>query len=209
MVVRVAVMVVLLALVAPVAAHAQSDPGCVGDTDAGAVPQKPGPRLRFGIGPLVQAGQIGPVPATAVPEDPGKTHEALAQLRPPAGPFVLRLNRLFWSDGEAGIRRYLAIARRFTSRGYLVELQLRYHPSSAQEGDIAAWTRYVREVVRRFSVNQRVVAIQVTNEVNFTISTHSSDGAYDGARQALVDGGIAAQDELPRPNPNPPTHPAA
>src|SRR3954469_16187136 len=198
MVVRVAVVVVLLALAAPVAAHAQSDPGCVGDTDAGAVPQKPGPRLRFGIGPLAQAGQIGPAPATAVPEDLGKTHEALAQLRPPAGPFVLRLNRLFWSDGEAGIRRYLAIARRFTSRGYLVELQLRYHPSSAQEGDIAAWTRYVREVVRRFAVNQGVVAFQVTNEVNFTISADSSDGAYDGARQALVDGVIAANDELRR-----------
>src|SRR3954468_3717915 len=200
MVVRVAVMVVLLALAAPVAAHAQSHPGCVGDTAPGAVPQKPGPRLRFGIGPLVQAGQIGPVPATAVPEDPGKTHEALAQLRPPAGPFVLRFNRLFWSDGEAGIRRYLAIARRYTSRGYLVELQLRYHPSSAQEGDIAAWTRYVREVVQRFAVNQGVVAIQVTNEVNFTISADSSDGAYDGARQALVDGVIAAKDELRRLN---------
>src|SRR4051794_5069182 len=198
MVVRVAVMVVLLALAAPVAAHAQSDPGCVGDTDPGAVPQKPGPRLRFGIGPLVQAGQIGPLPGAAVPEQPAKTDAALAQLRPPGGPFVLRLNRLFWSDGEAGIRRYLAIARRFTSRGYLVELQLRYHPSSQQEGDIRAWTRYVRDVVRRFAVNQRVVAIQVTNEVNFTISADSSDGAYDGARQALVDGVIAANDELRR-----------
>src|SRR4051794_31683973 len=200
MVVRVAVVVVLLALAAPVAAHAQSAPGCVGDTDAGAVPQKPGPRLRFGIGPLVQAGQIGPLPGAAVPEQPAKTDAALAQLRPPGGPFVLRLNRLFWSDGEAGIRRYLAIARRFTSRGYLVELQLRYHPSSQQEGDIRAWTRYVRDVVRRFAVNQRVVAIQVTNEVNFTISADSSDGAYDGARQALVDGVIAAKDELRRLN---------
>src|SRR3954463_10265035 len=129
MVVRVAVVVVLLALVAPVAAHAQSDPGCVGDTDADAVPMKPGPRLRFGIGPLVQAGQIGPTPSTAVPEQPERTHQALAQRRPPQavprlgpprGPFVLRLNRFFWSDGEAGIRRSLALAHRFTSRGYLV-----------------------------------------------------------------------------------------
>src|SRR3954447_24601852 len=187
-----------LAAAAAPAGHAQSDPGCVGDTDASAVPQKPGPRLRFGIGPLVQAGQIGPSPAAAVPEQPTATHDALAQLRPPSGPFVLRLNRLFWSDGEEGVRRYLALARRFTSRGYLVELQLRYHPSPQQEGDIAAWTRYVREVVRRFAVNQGVVAIQVTNEVNFTISADSSDGAYDGARQALVDGVIAAKDELRR-----------
>ena len=106
----------------------------------------------------VQAGQIGPLPAAAVPEQPAKTHAALAQLRPPGGPFVLRLNRFFWSDGEAGLQ---AVPRRwrerFTSRGYLVELQLRYHPSSQQEGDIAAWTRYVREVVAGSAVNPGVV----------------------------------------------------
>src|SRR4051812_20824372 len=171
---RVPVVLLFLTLVLPAAARAQSDPGCIGDTDADAVPQKPGPRLRFGIGPLVQAGQIGPLPAAAVPEQRAKTEAALAQLRPRGGPFVLRLNRLFWSDGEAGIRRYLAIARRFTSKGYQAELQLRYHPNAQQEGDIPAWTRYVREVVRRFSVNQGVTAIQVTNEVNFTFTPDSS-----------------------------------
>jgi hypothetical protein len=196
--VRAAVVLLLVLLAVPTAARAQSDPGCIGDTDADAVERKPGPRLRFGIGPLVQAGQIGPTPATPVPEQPAKTHEALAQLRPRSGPFVLRLNRFFWSDGESGIRRYLALARRFTSRGYLVELQLRYHPTPQQEGDLTAWTRHVREVVRRFSVNQGVVAIQVANEVNITFSPDSSDGAYDGARQALVDGVIAAKDELRR-----------
>jgi hypothetical protein len=188
----------VLALAVPASAAAQSDQACTGDTDADAVQRKPGPRLRFGIGPLVQAGQIGATPATPVPERPARTHEALAQLRPPGGPFVLRLNRFFWSDGEAGIRRYLALARRFTSRGYLVELQLRYHPSESQEGDIPAWTRHVREVVRRFGPNRRVIAIQVANEVNITFSPDSSDGAYENARQALVDGVIAAKDEARR-----------
>jgi hypothetical protein len=180
------------------AARAQADSACIGDTDADAVPRRPGPRLRFGIGPLVQAGQIGPSPAAAVPEQPTATHRALAQLRPPSGPFVLRLNRFLWSDGEEGIRRYLALARRFTSRGYLVELQVRYHPSPQQEGDIAAWTRHVREVVRRFGANPGVVGIQIANEVNFTFSPDSSDGSYEGARQALVSGVIAAKDEARR-----------
>jgi hypothetical protein len=191
------VLLVLIGFAAPTA-QAQSDSACVGDTDADAVPREPGPRLRFGIGPLVQAGQIGLTPAPPVPEQPARTHEALAQLRPPGGPFVLRLNRFFWSDGEAGIRRYLALARRFTSRGYLVELQLRYHPSPEQEGDIGAWTRHVREVVRRFGTNPGVIAIQIANEVNFTFSPDSSDGAYEGARQALVSGVIAAKDEVRR-----------
>ena len=45
-------------------------------------------------------------------------------------------------------------------------------------------------------MNQAVVAIQVANEVNLTFSPDSSDGAYEGARQALVAGVIAAKDEL-------------
>jgi hypothetical protein len=108
---------------------------------------------------------------------------------------VLRLHRFFWSDGEEGVKRFLALADRYTSRGYLVELQLRYHPNAEQEGDIEAWTRHVRDVVRRFGVNPRVIAIQVTNEVNLTFSPDSSDGSYERARDALVQGVIAAQDE--------------
>ena len=197
----------ILALIAAVAtavslaaasgAAAQSGPpGCVGDTEADAVPRKPGTRLRFGITPLVQAGQIGAQPAPAVPEQPARTNAALARLRPANGPFVLRLNRFFWSDGAAAFRRYLALASRFTSRGYQVELQVRYHPSSSQEGDIGAWTRHVREVVRRFGANRRVVALQITNEVNISYSPDSSDGSYSGARDALVKGVIAAKDEV-------------
>jgi hypothetical protein len=167
----------------------------VGDTEADAVPQKPGPRLRFGTTPLVQAGQIGPAPAEAVPEQPERSNAALAELRPPDGPFVVRLNRFFWSDGEAGFRRYLDLAQRFTSRGYLVELQVRYHPSSDQDGNIPAWENHVREVVRRFGANPGVVALQITNEANFSFSADSSDGSYQNPREALVRGVIAAKDE--------------
>jgi hypothetical protein len=190
-----AVLLAGLAWSAAPAAAQSGPPACVGDTEADAVARKPGPRLRFGVTPLVQAGQIGGSPAPALPEDPSRTHAALAALRPAGAPFVLRLNRFFWSDGEAGMRRYLDLAKRFTSRGYLVELQLRYHPNAQQEGDIGAWTRHVRDVVRRFGANPRVVAIQVANEVNITFSADSSDGAYNGARDALVQGVIAAKDE--------------
>jgi hypothetical protein len=182
-----------LALAGPAAA--QVDPVCSADTEASEVEQKPGPLLRFGIGPLPQAGQIGGSPAPAVPEQPQRTHAYLGELRPPGGPFVLRLNRFFWSDGEEGFRRYLELARRFTSLGYLVELQVRYHPRPDQEGDIPAWVAHVREVVRRFGPNRRMVALQIANEVNITFSPDSSDGAYEGARQALVEGVIAAREE--------------
>jgi len=151
--------------------------------------------LRYGITPRVQAGQVGPVAASAVPEDTDATHAALERLRPTTGPFVVRLNRLFWADGQRGIREMQKLTERYTSRGYLVEYQLRYHPDQEQEGDIAAWTDFVRKVVRTFGPNPRAVALQVTNEVNFQHSPDSSDGAYAGARDALIQGVIAAKEE--------------
>ena len=94
---------------------------------------------------------------------------------------MLRLNRFFWSDGEAGIRRYLG-AGPALHRAAATSSSCRCATTRApeQEGDIAAWTRHVREVVRRFGANPRVVALQIANEVNLTISPDSSDGAYDG-----------------------------
>ena len=188
----------LLLALAPSPARAQA-PGCIGRTDASAVEQRPGPLIRFGITPGVQTGQFftGAV-EPRLPEDPAQHFAALGRLRAPGSPFVLRLHRFFWSDGEAGVRRFLALADRYTAAGYAVELQLRYHPSPEQEGDIAAWVAHVRDVVRRFGTNPRVVAIQVTNEVNITFSPDSSDGAYEGAREALVQGVIAAEDEARR-----------
>jgi hypothetical protein len=182
----------LLAVPAPAGAR------CVRDLHAADLRPEPGPRLRFGIGPLVQAGQIGPTPSPAVPERPAATHAALARLRKPGRPFVLRLNRFFWSDRERGFRRYLGLARRFARRGYRLELQVRYHPDQSQEGDLPAWRRHVREVVRRFGRIRRLVALQVTNEVNLTFSPDSSDGAYERAREALVEGVVAAKDEARR-----------
>jgi hypothetical protein len=187
-----AVCCALVPLASP--ARGQVPSVCLGDLDADQVEAVPGPALRYGITPAGEAGALGP----AVPAVPGTLEQdldSLALLRPQTAPFVLRLNRFFWSLGEDGIRRFEERARSFTEHGYLVELQLRYHPTPDQEGDIAAWTDFVREVVRRFGPNRRVIALQVTNEVNFTISPDSSDGAYAGARDALIEGVKAAHAE--------------
>ena len=190
-----AALAALAALALAPAASARSGP-CFGQLSAS---PKSGPKLRFGITPGVQTGQLGtgPVPPRT-PEVAAKQLAALSLLRPARAPFVLRLHRLFWSDGEAGIRRFLTLAHRYTKHGYLVELQLRYHPSSAQEGDIGAWVKYVRRVVNRFGVNRRVVGIQVTNEVNFGLSTDSSDSSFAGAPDALIRGVEAAKAEARR-----------
>src|SRR5207248_202409 len=118
--------------------------------------------------------------------------------RPPGRMLVVRLNRLFWSDGAAGIARFRRMAASYTRAGFEVELQVRYHPGSGQAGDIAAWERYVRRVVDAFGSNRRVVAITITNEVNVTFSPNTSDGFYARAPDALIGGIEAAHAEAVR-----------
>ena len=136
-----------------------------------------------------------------MPDSPGRTRDALRRLEPGGGaPFYVRLNRFFWSLGPDGIRHFLKLTDRYTRRGYLVELQLRYHPRPDQEGDIDALAATSsRKVVRRFGANPGVRALQVTNEVNFfPIAPDASDSSYAGAREALVRGVIAAKREAER-----------
>src|SRR5581483_7990257 len=88
-------------------AHGVTAP-CTGDESAAGVPQLPGPRLRMGINPAGRAGALGP-PVPLTPIDYSKTLAALRGLRPKEGPFVLRLNRFFWSDGQKGIHHFLKL----------------------------------------------------------------------------------------------------
>ena len=183
---------------APAAAQQPGGEPCLGAIDDDSVAPVPGPPVRFGINPAGEAGALGPR-VEPVPDDPAKTLAAVRQLRPRGAPFVLRLNRFFWSFGSAGIDRFERLANRYTRRGYLVELQLRYHPNQEQEGDIPRWLGFVRRVVRRFGPNERVVSLQVTNEVNFLpIAPDASDAGYDGAREALVRGVVTAKREVRR-----------
>jgi hypothetical protein len=156
-----------------------------------------GAAVRFGIGPRL-AGESGTgqtVPTVA--EDAGKRDAALRRLQGDRF-FAVRLNRLFMEDGNAGIRRFKSLARRFARLGFDVELQVRYHPAPADDGDIAKWLRFVRRVVREFGPIRRVTGLQITNEVNVVISANTSDGAYRRAVDALVEGVVAAKRESRR-----------
>ena len=175
------------------AAAAASDPYCTGGYGAGQA-ARPGPPVRFGIDPEA-AGSTGSVQTSVKPEDPAKAFAALAALRPPGKELVLRVNRLFWSDGEAGIDRFRQIVAADDAAGYDVELQVRYHPTSAQEGDIAAWSQYVRHVVDVFGPDPHVVAMTITNEDNINVSSNTSDGGYKDATGALIAGVEAARAE--------------
>ena len=156
-----------------------------------------GPKLEFGVGPRL-AGEAGAAQTTPlVPENKAKRDAALLRLKGERG-LNLRLNRLFQADGKAGIREFQRMARHYSRLGFEVELQVRYHPAPAQEGDIAAWLDYVRRVVRAFGPIENVVGLQITNEVNITFSPNTSDGAYANAVEALARGVPAAKREARR-----------
>jgi hypothetical protein len=158
---------------------------------------EPARTLRFGIDPEL-AGSVGSAQNAAKPVNETKTISALDALRPRARQLVLRVNRLFESAGEAGIRRFERIIDRYTRAGFDTELQVRYHPAGSEVGNIAAWKRYVRHVVDVFGPNRHLIAMTITNEINIAVSPNTSDGAYPKAEQALIQGIIAAHQEAER-----------
>src|SRR5690349_11886314 len=153
--------------------------------------------LRFGITPLA-AGSAGAAQRPPEPEDPAAALRELRVLRPDGRQLILRLNRMLMSDGEAGVRHFAGLVDDYARAGFDSELQVRYHPAPAQEGDMDAWRRYVETAVDILGKRPTVKALTITNEVNFPISPNTSDGSYAGALQAIVVGITAARRELNR-----------
>jgi hypothetical protein len=154
--------------------------------------------LVFGIYPGGAAGTVGPARQTR-PEVPEARREALRQLRGGARPFVLHLYDSYTRPSDSGaVPPWLAseIAD-YTADDFQIELVLAYRPAD-RSGDVPGFTDFVRARVRQLAPNPRVVHLQVTNEANVAGAPNAADGAYPGARDALVRGVIAAKDEARR-----------
>ena len=188
----IAVAGVAFAIPSPAGAQ-QSDPNCF-TADPPPV-TKPAHPVRFGITPGA-AGSVGGSQAAVAPEDDGQALAALRDLRPGGRALVMRLNRLFWADGDEGIARFAGLVDKYAAAGFQVESQVRYHPPEGKEGDIAAWEDYVRAVVRSLAQRPALTALSITNEGNFDGSRNTSDGAYAGVVDALVRGMVVARAAL-------------
>ncbi len=172
-----------------------SDPYCTGSYGGAAAHARP--TLRMGIDPGL-AGSAGGRQLPTVPDKRGRDLGGVKALAVPGRQLVVRLNRLFWSDGQRGIDAFKTLVGMYARAGFEVELQVRYHPLTGKAGDIPAWLAYVRHVVDTFGPDRRVVDMTITNEVNLDISSNTSDGSYAGAKQALVRGIEAAHAEAAR-----------
>jgi hypothetical protein len=188
-----ATLATLLLTAAP--ASAQEGPVCTGETSAAAVEPKDGPALRYGITPSGAAGQLGPLPADFEPDRIDAMLAKLELLMPPRGPFVAHVYSSWRDAGEREDARLVRLGAAYASIGMDVEYVLRYRPDEGREGDVAGYVEWVRHMVRTLGQNPRAVAFQIANEVNFTASPDSSDGAYARAREALVEGVVAAREE--------------
>lgn len=151
--------------------------------------------LEFGIYPGGGAGTVGPS-GTTKPEVADLRLQALDQLRGGGSALVLHLYEDFRVPADAAeVPSWLQEQiDDYTAHGYKIELVLRYRPAGAG-GDVAGFVNFVRSRVRQLGANPGVTHFQITNEVNVSGAPDAADGAYRGARDALVRGVIAAKDE--------------
>lgn len=180
-------LVAVLALAGPEAALAGPDPsGQCFTADPPAI-DEPAHPLRFGTSPEA-AGTVGSSQGEVDPVDVDAQDAALNRLEPPRRTLVIRLSRMFMSDGRQAIASLARRARHFTKQGFKVEAQVRYHPNEEQEGRMGLWREFVRQAVRKLGRNDDLVALTITNEVNLPLSPNTSDGAFEKAVKAILVG---------------------
>ena len=154
------------------------------------------PRLVFGIYPGGAAGTVGPSGPVA-PENPTLRMAALAQLRPAGRPFVLHLYASYTgADGWSAAEQVGQDVEQYGRAGFQTELVLCYRPAGGgSPADVRGFVGFVRDAVRALGGTPGFVSLQVTNEANQGGSPNTSDGYYAGAKDALIDGVIAAKGE--------------
>src|SRR5205823_4038116 len=154
------------------------------------------PRLVFGIYPGGAAGTVGPSGPVA-PENSTVRMAALEQLRPAGRPFVLHLYASYTgADGWSAAQQVGRDIEQYARAGFQTELVLCYRPADGgSPADVGAFVGFVRDAVRALGGTPGFVSFQVSNEANQGGSPNTSDGYYAGAKDALIDGVIAAKGE--------------
>ena len=157
----------------------------------------PAPRLVFGIYPGGAAGTVGPSGPVA-PENPALRMAALEQLRPRGRPFVLHLYASYTgANGSSAAQQVGQEMHAYGRAGFQTELVASYRPADGgSPADASGFAEFVRETIRSLGPVAGFVSLQVTNEANQGGSPNTSDGYYADAKDALIDGVVAAKEEI-------------
>ncbi|GAB2495887.1 hypothetical protein GCM10027187_73280 [Streptosporangium sandarakinum] len=139
--------------------------------------------LGFGVFPLGMAGGPDGL-AAGPPDDFAAIGRALGELRGDGQALLLRMY-VIWS-GPGSTAAANAQVAQLATIAVPVDLVLCYRDPG---GDVAAWAAFVSQVVARHG--RDFAALQVTGEPNLTWAAAAADGAFPGARDALVQGVLA------------------
>jgi hypothetical protein len=124
------------------------------------------------------------VVAVGAPDDFAAIGRALGELQGDGSPLLPRMY-VVWSGPESTATVSAQVAQ-FAGIGVPLDLVLCYRDPG---GDVPAWAAFVSQVVARHG--REFAAVQVTAEPNLTCAGAAADGAFPGARDALVQGVLA------------------
>jgi hypothetical protein len=148
--------------------------------------------LIFGIYP---GGHVGVEndQVAAPPDDPARIQQALSQLQPPGQPFLVRgylqytgpLNTV-----RMGLPETPRAVEQYCTDGRKLDLVLCF-----RQPDVPGWLDFIRQNLHRY--HPWLAKVQITEEPNMTTSP-PVDGCIPHVREALVQGVIAAKEEVQR-----------
>jgi hypothetical protein len=146
------------------------------------------PPMVFGIYPGMTGEEL--VNTGPVSDDPARTEMALAFLQPSGKPFLVRSYVIYRGAGRSTNQTPIDPVR-YAQGGRLLDFVVCYR---SEDGDLDDWTRFVRAMVRQYGPH--LGAFQVTEEPNNPHADTGGDGSSPNVRQALVEGVVAARDEV-------------
>lgn len=150
--------------------------------------QGSGAPLLFGVYP---GGATGETPNVPTPSESA----VVQKLQELAGghPFLVHLYTAWsWYNADQLDQQIT----QYANAGFQIVLTIKYSPPSGHDGDVAGYAAFVRNVVSRYASNPAVTEFVIGNEANVTDNPSSSDGAFQQADLAVVQGVIAAQSQV-------------
>jgi hypothetical protein len=146
--------------------------------------------LIFGIFAGISGAEYSTLSGGLELYDPAKTDAALTRLQSAHGPFVVRAYGVYHGRGRVENITPPDFTRYFHG-GRQLEYTLAYRSS---DGDLADWTRALRQTIAQ--VGTSLSALQVAEEPNNPDPATGGDGASSNVIDAVVEGVLAARDEI-------------
>jgi hypothetical protein len=154
--------------------------------------------LLFGVAPGL-AGAV--LPVATVPDSSARDLTAMKALSDGRA-LVVRYYMAFTgvrAVDERALRSTRSLAVGAARRGLFTDVVIRYMPSDGGDpAAVQAYARFIRHVVDVLGPSRRLLDLQVTNEVNVSLSANTSDGVFKYAKDALIIGVEAAKQQTNR-----------